>query len=113
MAEVKYDYGSNAYSMGIKKWPEIVNESKQVIKDTEPYTLKTIQSRSVTLNDRLFIMHNLSCQKDSSQSEQSIKTPVKVMDFTSQKLNSIEYLNKDSEGTTSGESKDKKSTILP
>ena len=82
MGEVKYDYESNQYCMGVKEWPKKTEVNNQVIKDTEPYTLKTVVSRSMTLNDRLFIMHNL-CPKDESQSQLAMKTPVRVMDFNS------------------------------
>ena len=35
------------------------------------------------------------------------------MDFSAFQMHKVEYLNKDSEGTATGEQKDKKSTILP
>jgi hypothetical protein len=42
-----------------------------------------------------------------------IKTPVRILDFNSKKMHSVEYLNDDSTGNVRGEENEKKETILP
>ena len=46
-------------------------------------------------------------------SKSMIKTPVRILDFSTRKLHSIEYLNDDSTGNVRGEENEKKETILP
>ena len=42
-----------------------------------------------------------------------IKTPVRLLDFDTRKLLTVEYLNDDSTGNVRGEENEKKETILP
>ena len=76
----------------------------QGLSQTKPHTLRQILPQAVTVNQRLYILHHL-CPKDSSLPKTSIKHPVKIMDFKTNKLHSVDYLNDDSTGTVNGEEK--------
>ena len=70
------------------------NKKKKAIEDTKPHTLRSIFARSVTLNDRLYIFHNL-CPKDDSLSKELVKTPIRVMDFKMKRIFKVEFVNDD------------------
>lgn len=93
LAQINYDFEGDSYALQLKDWPK--KENRQVIQDTKPHQLRSFMSRAVTLNDRLFIIHNL-CQKDDSQSKTAFKHPIRIMDFETTKLNTPIYLNDDS-----------------
>ena len=79
MAKVKYDYNKDAYSLQMVDWIEKEEETKG-LKETKPHTLRSVFSRAATINDRLYVFHNL-CQKDPSVSKTMIKNPIRVADF--------------------------------
>lgn len=69
-------------------------------------------SRAVTINDRLYIFHNL-CTKDPTLPKTLIKHPIRIMDFEKNKLFKVDYINDDSTGNKRGEEKEVKEPILP
>ena len=82
------------------------------MKETKPHTLRSGVSRSVTVNNRLYVLHQL-CAKDTSVPAKTFKHPVRIMDFDQKKLHKVDYLNDDSSGTVNGESSGKPGVILP
>ena len=63
MARVAYNNENNSYTLKLQDWP--AETSKGVMKETKPHTLRSGVSRSVTVNERLYILHYL-CTKDST-----------------------------------------------
>ena len=59
-----------------------------MIKETKPYTLKSVYSRAVTAGGKLYVFDNLQ-PKDPSMSKVMIKTPVRIVDFKTRKLDSV------------------------
>lgn len=110
IVQVDYNFKEDKYSLSFQEWPE--EGKKQLISETKPHTLRSVASKCITINDRLYIIHNL-CQKDPNQSKTANKHPVRIMEFEERKLHRVEYLNDDSTGTQTGEENTKKATILP
>ena len=82
MGKITFSKDANDFRLELVDWPEIEEEVKHVIRDTKPYTLRNVHAKSVTINDRLYIIHNL-CGKDPDRSTLSFKYPVRIMDFKS------------------------------
>ena len=93
------------------EWKENEEDTKG-LKETKPHTLRSVFSRAATINDKLYVFHNL-CYRDESMSKLMIKNPIRVMDFQKQNLFNIRYLNDDSTGNKRGEEKEVKEPILP
>ena len=55
MAKIDYSYNNNSYAFELIDWPE--EERRGVMKETKPHTLRSGVSRSVTVNDRLYVLH--------------------------------------------------------
>ena len=87
-------------------------DDKQVIKDTKPYTLRSLHSRAGSIDGRLYILHNVA-PRDDNIPRTSVKTPVRIMDFEKNKLFIPQYLNDESTGNKRGEEDEKKDTYLP
>lgn len=83
-----------------------------MIKDTKPYTLRSVHSRAGTVDGRLYVFHNIA-PKDESIPKTSIKTPMRIMDFEKRKMFIPQFLNDDSTGNKRGEEDEKKDTYLP
>ena len=111
MAKVRYNYEEDSYSLDLVEWKEKEEEQKG-LKQTKPHTLRSVFSRAATINDKLYVFHNL-CQRDPSMGKQMIKNPIRVADFQKQTLFNIKYLNDDSTGNKRGEEKEVKEPILP
>ena len=110
-AKIVYNYEEGEYAFKFADWAE-QEEDKMVIKDTKPYTLRSVHSRSGTVDGRLYVFHNIA-PKDESMAKTSVKTPVRIMDFSKQKLFIPQFLNDDSTGNKRGEEDEKKDTYLP
>jgi len=67
MARVKFNSESQEYSFEKVDWPILEEDTKHVIRDTKPHTLRSVQSKATTYNGKLVILHDLCC-KDDSQS---------------------------------------------
>ena len=111
MAKIKFDYEKDSYSLDMVDWKAKEEETKG-LKETRPHTLRSVFSRAATINEKLYVFHNL-CQRDASMSKTSIKNPIRVADFQKQTLFNIKYLNDDSTGNKRGEEKEVKEPILP
>ena len=79
MASVKYTNSTEEYNFEFGEWKK-EEEKQSVLKETKPHSLRSVFSRSVTINDRLYIFHNL-CPKDPTMSKTLIKNPIRIMDF--------------------------------
>ena len=112
MATVHYSNDLEHYELEFNDWKKEDDLKENVLKETKPHSLRSVYSRGVTINDRLYIFHNL-CQKDPNLSKTSIKNPIRVMDFSINKLYNVDYLNDDSTGNKRGEEKEVKEPILP
>jgi hypothetical protein len=78
-AQMFYDYEDGQYSFKFTDFAE-EEDDKQVIKDTKPYTLRSVHSRAGTVDGRLYVFHHIA-PKDESVPKTSIKTPMRIMDF--------------------------------
>jgi hypothetical protein len=59
MIKIHYNDVNETYQMEKPEW-NIEERKKSVLEDTRPHTLRTVFSRAVTLNNKLFIFHNLA-----------------------------------------------------
>ena len=64
MAKIKFDYEKDSYSLDMVDWKEKEEETKG-LKETRPHTLRSVFSRAATINDKLYVFHNL-CQRDEA-----------------------------------------------
>ena len=58
MAKVKYNYEQDSYSLEMPEWKENEEDTKG-LKETKPHTLRSVFSRAATINDKLYVFHNL------------------------------------------------------
>ena len=113
LAKVRYNDDEESYELETPEWKH-EERKKSVLEGTRPHTLRTVFSRGVTLNNKLFIFHNLA-PKDEQMPKTMVRTPLRVMDFETSQLMKIDYRNDDSSGTQQGEGERNalKQKILP
>ena len=109
LAEINYKNEEDQFEFEFK---DFVDPKKEVFEKTKQHTLRSVFSKACTINNRLYVMHNLA-PKDTSLPKTAIKTPVRIMDFKMKRLFAVEFLNDDSTGNKRGEEKEVKEPILP
>lgn len=82
------------------------------IKDTKPFTLRSVAAKAVSHDNSLYIMHSLM-PRNADQPISFQKHPVRVMNFDTGFLHTVDYANDLSAGNKRGEEKEERDTILP
>ena len=59
MATVHYSNDLEHYELEFNDWKKEDDLKENVLKETKPHSLRSVYSRGVTINDRLYIFHNL------------------------------------------------------